>query len=117
MRAFAKEAAEFLGNRSDQEIVEDRIRFLAITRAVEIVGEAAAQVPAPVQGALDDIDFKAAIGMRHRLIHGYGAIAAPILADTIRADFPPLIAALDAALKGALPDDPPAVGEAAAQPG
>jgi uncharacterized protein with HEPN domain len=43
--------------------------------------------------------------MRHRLIHGYGAIDPKILADTVRNDFPPLIAALATVLAGDLPDN------------
>lgn len=39
--------------------------------------------------------------MRHRLVHGYGTIDPTILADTIRTDFPPLIAAL----AGDLPEE------------
>jgi uncharacterized protein with HEPN domain len=106
MKAFAKEAHDFLGDRAGDDLVQDRMRFLALTRAAEIVGEAASQVPKPIQDALPGIDFSSAIAMRNRLIHGYGAVGAEILADTIRNDFPPLIAALDAALGSVLPDDP-----------
>jgi uncharacterized protein with HEPN domain len=42
--------------------------------------------------------------MRHRLIHGYGAIDPTILADTVRNDFPLLVAALEIVLGGDLPD-------------
>lgn len=106
MKAFAEEAVDFLGNRSGAELARDRLRFLAVTRAAEVVGEAASQVARSAQSALPDIDFASAIAMRHRLVHGYGAISATILADTVRSDFPPLIAALERALAAPLPDDP-----------
>lgn len=105
MRAFAREAADILGDRSGEELAADRIRLLAVTRAAEIVGEAAARVPKVVQDNLIEIEFANATAMRNRLIHGYGTIDPTILADTIRTDFPPLIAALDAALAGDLPDE------------
>ena len=105
MKASAEEAIGFLGDKTGDEIAGDRLRLLALTRAAQIVGEAASQVPSPVQQALPEIDFVGAIAMRHRLVHGYGAVDATILADTIRDDFPPLIAALNSALAGALPDD------------
>ncbi len=105
MRAFAREAAGFLGDRSGENLAADRMRLLAVTRAAEIVGEAAARVPKVVQEHLGEIEFANAIAMRNRLVHGYGTIDPTILADTIRTDFPPLIAAIDAALAGDLPDE------------
>jgi uncharacterized protein with HEPN domain len=105
MKAFAREAQDFLGDRTGEDLLQDRMRLLALTRAAEVVGEAAAQVPNGVRESLPLIDFSGAIAMRNRLIHGYGAVGATILADTIRNDFPPLIAALEAALEGPLPDD------------
>lgn len=105
MKAFAEEAVDFLGDRSGADLANDRLRFLAVTRAAQVVGEAASQVVKSVQDALTNIDFASAIAMRHRLVHGYGAISATILADTVRSDFPPLIAALECALAAPLPDD------------
>ena len=81
------------------------MRFLAVSRAAEIVGEAGSRVPIEVQAALARIPFRKAIAMRHRLVHGYGAVSANILADTVRNDFPALIAALEAALARPLPDE------------
>lgn len=43
--------------------------------------------------------------MRNRLIHGYGYVSPEILADTVRVDLPSLIALLETALAGALPDE------------
>jgi uncharacterized protein with HEPN domain len=105
MKAFAKEARDFLGGRSGEDLLQDRMRLLAVTRAAEVVGEAAAQVPKEVRASLPLIDFSGAIAMRNPLIHGYGAVGATILEDTVRNDFPPLIAALEAALEGPLADD------------
>ena len=105
MRAYAREAADLLGERSGEDLAADRMRFLAVTRAAEIVGEAAARVPKAVQDRLVEVEFADAIAMRHRLVHGYGTIDPTILADTIRTDFPPLIAALDAALAGDMPEE------------
>ena len=92
MKAFATEALGFLGDRSDENLIQDRMRFLALTRAAEVVGEAASQVAKVVRDVLPNVDFGGAIAMRNRLIHGYGAVGAAILADTIRNDFPRLSA-------------------------
>ena len=45
MRAYAVEAVDLLGERSGEDLATDRMRFLAVSRAAEIVGEAATRVP------------------------------------------------------------------------
>jgi uncharacterized protein with HEPN domain len=107
MRSYALEAMAFLDQLDDLQLAADRMRLLALTRAAEVVGEAASQVPQQIRAALANIEFDAAISMRHRLIHGYGSLSVAILAATVRQDFPQLIASIDAALAGTLPDETP----------
>jgi uncharacterized protein with HEPN domain len=106
MKAYASEAIAYVGDRSDDELANDRLRLLGVTRAAEIVGEAASQLPRTVRDNLPNVEFAAAIAMRNRLIHGYGSLSVRILAETIRHDFPRLVAALELALAGSLPDEP-----------
>lgn len=105
MRSYATEAVELLGTRSGTELAEDRIRFLAVARAVEIVGEAASQVPEATRALLPAVPFRNASAMRNRLIHGYGSVSADILANSIRDDFPKMLQVLSAALDAPLPDE------------
>jgi uncharacterized protein with HEPN domain len=106
MLAYAEEAMGLVQNRAGEQLAADRMRFLAVCRAAEIVGEAASQIPIEVRQQLTDIAFKNAIGMRHRLAHGYGTINPTIVAETVRRDFPALAVALRLALAGRLPDEP-----------
>jgi uncharacterized protein with HEPN domain len=105
MRAYAEEALAFLGECDGDQLAADRMRFLAVARAAEVVGEAASQVPHLVRAAFPEIEFTSAISMRNRLVHGYGSVSAAILTATVRDDFPDLVRALQAALAGALPDE------------
>jgi uncharacterized protein with HEPN domain len=105
MLSYAREARELVGDRSGGDLASDRMRFLAVTRAVEVVGEAAAQTPEWIANALTSVPFRQAADMRNRIIHGYGSVSADILADTVRGDFPALITVLEAALAGQLPDE------------
>jgi uncharacterized protein with HEPN domain len=50
MLDHAREAAELARGRSRTDIDTDRLLQLALTRLVEIVGEAASRVPAELQG-------------------------------------------------------------------
>jgi uncharacterized protein with HEPN domain len=72
-----------------------RTMVYAATRAVEVVGEAASQVPPEVRRTLPSIPWRQAIGMRNRLIHGYRSLEPETLYKTIRDNFPPLIAEIE----------------------
>jgi uncharacterized protein with HEPN domain len=74
--------------------------FLALCRAIELVGEAASQVSDAGKARLPDVEWGQAIAMRHRLIHGYFSIRAEVVFDTAREDLPPMIVAPEGALEG-----------------
>jgi len=89
MLAYAEEARDILGDRDGAALRAERIRLLAVTRAVEIVGEATNQIPTDIVAA-PPFDLSPAIAMRHRLIHD---------------DFPALVTSLKLALAAPLPDE------------
>jgi uncharacterized protein with HEPN domain len=68
---------------------------LALTRLLEIIGEAANRVSEDMQQQHPEIPWRQIVGLRHRLIHGYDAVDLDILWDIVRYDLPPLIAALE----------------------
>lgn len=105
MLAYAEEAREFVGERDAVALADDRMRAMATVRAVEVVGEAAGRLSDEVRASLPHIDFRPAVAMRHRLIHGYSKVRLEIVVQTVREDFPRLIVALRAALAGKLPDE------------
>jgi uncharacterized protein with HEPN domain len=106
MKAYAEEATVMLGDCHPDRLLVDRMRLLAVTRAVEIVGEAASRVPERIRQSLPDINFRQAADMRNRLIHGYGSIQPQVLVSTIRDDFPSMIEAIEKALDAQLFDEP-----------
>ncbi len=71
---------------------------LALTRLVEIVGEAAGRVSPEAQARFPRVPWREAIATRHRITHGYDVVDYDILWDTVQDDFPPLVAALEKAL-------------------
>jgi uncharacterized protein with HEPN domain len=68
---------------------------LALTRLLEIVGEAANRLSEDTRGKYAQIPWPQIIGLRNRLVHGYDAVDLDILWDIARQDLPPLIAALE----------------------
>jgi len=98
MLIHAQEAADIMGSLSREELAHDRLRQLALTRLVEIIGEAANRVSASTQRKYSSIPWSEIIGMRHRLIHGYDIIDHDLLWNTIAHDLPSLIDQLKAIL-------------------
>lgn len=99
MRDHAREAVTLMQGRSRADLNADRVLSLALVRLLEIVGEAANRLPRDVQDQYPAIPWAEIIGLRNRLIHGYGAIDLDIVYRIITADLPPLIAALDEAIR------------------
>jgi uncharacterized protein with HEPN domain len=98
MLEHAREAHALAAERHRADVHSDRMLQLALTRLVEIVGEAASRVPAGAQARFTEVPWREAIATRHRITHGYDVIDYDILWDTIQEDFPPLIAALERVL-------------------
>ena len=105
MLVYAEKAQTLCANRDGAALAADDAAFLAIQRCLEIIGEAANQTPLDVQAAYPWIPFRAAIAMRHKIVHGYRMVDPAIIAETIRTDLPGLVAAIRQALSAPLPDE------------
>ena len=95
MLANARIARDLIRDRTLQEFTTNITLLYAVTRAVEIVGEAAAQVDSAASNSLPTLPWRQATTMRNRLIHGYRTVDAETVFETVRANFPPLIAELE----------------------
>lgn len=90
----AEQALTFIRGRDRADLDGDAMLRLALTRAVEIVGEAAAQVSEAGRDELAVVPWPQIIGMRNRLVHAYFAINQDILWDTVQLALPELLAQL-----------------------
>lgn len=66
---------------------DDKTSF-AVIRALEIIGEAAAKIPAVVQERYNQIPWKIIASMRHKLIHEYFGVNLKVVWETITKDIP-----------------------------
>jgi uncharacterized protein with HEPN domain len=66
---------------------------------VEIVGEAASRVSAELRIRHSELPWATIVAMRNRLIHAYFDIDRNIVWDTVTADLPPLLAAIETILE------------------
>jgi uncharacterized protein with HEPN domain len=91
MLDHAREAVALAQGSSRVDLDSDRLLQLALTRLVEIVGEAAARVPAELQARHSQLPWREAISARNRLIHGYDFVDLDILWEIVASDLPQLI--------------------------
>jgi uncharacterized protein with HEPN domain len=98
MLEHAKEAISLVSGRSREELRSHRMLQLALTRLVEIVGEAAGRVSPETQSKFPAVPWREAIATRHRITHGYDVVDYDILWDTVQDDLPPLVKALEGVL-------------------
>ena len=94
LREAAEKAQVFMRGKSRQDLEDDELLRLAITKLVEIVGEAAKQVSEPTRLANPAVPWSAAARTRDRLTHHYFDIDLDILWTTITEDFPRLLEVL-----------------------
>ena len=67
----ARKALSFTDGMSFAQFERDTRAVFAATKAIEIVGEAAAQVTRDTRQAHPDIPWRDIIAMRNRLVHAY----------------------------------------------
>jgi uncharacterized protein with HEPN domain len=98
MRDHAQEALALAAGRSAQDLDADRTFALALTKLVEIIGEAAGRVSTQVQDAHPEIPWRQIVGTRNRLVHGYDAVDHEILWKIVSDELPELVAKIHALL-------------------
>ena len=77
----------------------DRRTYDATIRNIEIVGEAANNVPRDVWDAHQEIPWRGIVDTRNRIIHGYGVIDDETVWEIVTRDIPELIPQLRSLLQ------------------
>lgn len=98
MRDAAKEALEMSQNETRASLDADRKLSLALTRLLEIIGEAASNVSAAKQAEIPQIEWAKMRGMRNRITHAYFEIDLDVVWDTVTRDLQPLVDELERVL-------------------
>ena len=98
MLDHAREARQLAAERSRGDLDSDRLFHLAMTRLLEIVGEAAGRVSESTRDQCPGIAWSQIVGLRNRLIHGYDQVDCDILWAIVSSDLDPLISELEAIL-------------------
>ena len=88
----AERAIQFTADRTRSDLDTDEMLTLALTKLVEIVGEAAKQVSSGTKELHPEVPWSAAARMRDRLVHHYFNIDLDVLWSTVQDDLPALLA-------------------------
>jgi uncharacterized protein with HEPN domain len=86
----AEKAETFLGDLPFDEFAGNDEKVFAVIRALEIIGEAAKQIPDDLRTQYTEIPWRTLAGMRDVLIHQYFGVNLPRIYATVRKDLPAL---------------------------
>ena len=90
MLEYSGNAIRFSEGLTFEDFVADRLRYFAIMKNVEIIGEAANMLTTDFREQHPDLPWAQIIGMRHVLVHGYAQISDMKLWRTATKDLPVL---------------------------
>lgn len=80
--------------------VRDRMRYSAVIREFEIIGEAVGKLAAQLKQAYPDVPWQDIKDFRNMLAHEYFGVDLEIVWNTIQSDLPMLMAAVQRMEKG-----------------
>lgn len=83
-----RDAREFVQGMSYEEFLADRKTQHAVVRAIEIIGEAAKNVPQAVRERYPDIPWSDMARMRDKVAHGYWGIDYEIVWRVVQEELP-----------------------------
>ena len=87
---YIEKIESYISGVSYRKFMRDSKTKDAVVRNLEIIGEAANQVPKNIQQKYKEIPWSQIIGMRNRLIHGYFVVDYDIVWDIVSRELPDL---------------------------
>ena len=98
---YAEKAMRFLADvPSVADLADDERTLLAVIRTLEVIGEAAKQIPNEFRARYGDVAWRGMTGMRDKVIHQYFGVNIEVVWRTVHEDFPPLREAILRILSG-----------------
>jgi uncharacterized protein with HEPN domain len=84
------DVVNFIDGMEFEDFINDKKTIYSVVRAIEIIGEAAKNVPELIRMKYPDVPWKQMAGMRDKLIHEYFGVDLEILWKTAKDDVPQL---------------------------
>ena len=103
MRKYAQVTQDLVAGLTPAEVEASMQVFLAVCRAIEIVGEAASRIDPAIRQTLPVTAWRDIIRTRNVIVHGYAKINVVILCEIAERHMPVLVAEPDAILGPSAP--------------
>jgi uncharacterized protein with HEPN domain len=94
LREAATKAISYSEGKQRIDLDDDELLRLALTKLVEIVGEAAKSISITGRASLPNVPWRAAARMRDRLVHHYFDINLDVLWQKITEELPQMLTTL-----------------------
>ena len=91
MLEAARKVIRYSDERQMEAFVADEMAYDATLRNLEILGEAAKNIPEEIRQRYPDVDWRGVAGLRDILAHAYFALDDETLWKIVRADVPQLL--------------------------
>ena len=99
MLEFTETALAYADGKSDAELEAERMRWDAILRNLELLGEAANRVPPSLQALSPEVPWRTLVAVRNRLAHAYLSIEPEVVHGILQRHLPMLRDSLRALLQ------------------
>jgi uncharacterized protein with HEPN domain len=88
MLEHADKAIRFVQGMDESMFRHDEKTIFAVIRALEVIGEAAKNIPEPIRNKYPHIPWRDMAGMRDKLIHHYFGVDLKTIWKTVTQDLP-----------------------------
>ena len=99
MVEFAHKALSYNKDVEKESFVSRSLTYDATLRSIELIGEAANNVPQEIQDEHPEIEWRLIIGVRNRIAHYYWGIDDDVIWDIVQTDIPSLLPKLERLLE------------------
>ena len=93
------EAEEFIEGMSYDQFISDKRTLNAVLRSIEVIGEAAKNIPDEMRGKYPNIPWKEMAGMRDKVIHFYFGVDKEVIWFVVKDRLPVIRPLIERTLK------------------